>query len=289
MPVQRIRNGVVVLLDALGASQFGLDECEDFVRKRDEIMDEASKSYLLDKHHELLKYDLAPTISAIFGDTLLFAWSFDGDKAASQPVALKFLAMWLAHFIWDGVKRQIFYRGAMSTGEILVNPGSNTVIGPAVVDAAAWYEQADWFGVIATPSFGIGIDHFDLIKQSAANNNDSDEYRKYSAACQAFSTDTLQSSILEDYYSPALVRYSVPLKTDQEKEMWVASWPYALLKLHNDSKGKAKVAFLDALASMSKPLPKGAEAKYEKSIKFFDHCTRIRIRECWGQALMALG
>ena len=273
MQAQSINNGVVVLLDALGASQFSLGECADFVRKRDEIMAEALESYLLDEHRQLLKHDLAPNISAIFGDTLLFAWNFDGDdKAASKPVALQFLAMWLAHFIWDGLKNQVFYRGAMSAGEIYVDASSNTVIGPAVVDAAAWYEQADWFGVIATPSFGIGMDHFDLIKQGAANDNDSDEYRQYSAACQALGGDTLCASMQEDYYSRAWVRYSVPLKTDQEKEMWVVSWPYACLKLHGDSKGKAKGAFLEALASMSKPLPKGVEAKYEKSIKFFDHC-----------------
>ncbi len=272
MSVQKITNGVVVLLDALGVSQFDLEECADFLRQRDEIMAEATNNYLLDQQCKLSKCDVTPTISATFGDTLLFAWNFDDDKAAGKPVALKFLAMWLAHFISDGIRRQVYYRGAISTGEILVDDSKNTVIGSAVVDASAWYEQADWFGVIATPSFSIGLDHFELIKACASKNNKGEAYQRYVTAHSKFGNDTLKTSMLEDAYSPALVRYCVPLKNDKKIETWAVSWPYAFLKLHGDNDKSAKFALLDAIVPMSKPWPKGVEEKYEKSLKFFDHC-----------------
>ncbi|MHB8471297.1 MAG: hypothetical protein ACYDC8_00325 [Gammaproteobacteria bacterium] len=277
-----IKNGLVVLLDALGVSQFNLEECKDFVRKRDEVRRVASQSYLLglqnNNNNQLkLKNNLKPTISAIFGDTLLYAWDFD-DRLPSKPVALKFLALWLAHILWNGIERQILYRGAMSFGEILIDKKSQTVIGPAVADAAEWYEQADWFGVVITPSCGIGIDYFEFVKENHMGNNGD----VYIDALKdiGIDTDTLKISMLEDLYSSAMVRYCVPLKGDKTGEMWAISWPYAACCMSGNTAGNkcaldAKLKLLSSLDTLPKLLPKGSEQKISNSLKFFDHCQMV--------------
>ena len=259
-------------------SQFNLEECKDFVRKRDEVRSVALQSYLLDlrnNNNNQLKNYLEPTISAIFGDTLLYAWDFD-DRLLSKPVALKFLALWLAHILWNGIERQILYRGAMSFGEILIDKKSQTVIGPAVADAAEWYEQADWFGVVITPSCGIGIDYFEFGKENHIGNNGD----VYIDALKDVGIDTLGISMLEDLYSSAMVRYCVPLKGDKTKEMWAISWPYAACRMSGNTSGNkcaldAKLKLLSSLDNLPKLLPKGSEQKISNSLKFFDHCQMV--------------
>ncbi|MGB8517659.1 MAG: hypothetical protein WCD45_07200, partial [Gallionella sp.] len=268
MTVHKIKNGVVVLLDALGVSQFDLEACVDFLDKREEILEYAENHYLLNTKGALLNFSLKPIITATFGDTLLFAWDFDGDKAASKPVAIKFLAAWLAHILSEGIRRKIYYRGAMSSGELLVDTESNTVIGSAVVDASNWYEQADWIGVIATPSCGIGIEYFESVKVSASENNQGEAEKKYHAACINLCSDSLSSSMLEDTYSSYLRRCSVPLKGDKALDMWVVAWP----SLFDGDKN----AMLGAVVPLSKLWPKGVETKYENTIKFFDDVCAVK-------------
>ena len=47
-------------------------------------------------------------------------------------------------------------RGATSLGEFRVD--ENAYVGPAVDEAAAWYEQANWIGVHLTPSADYAVD-----------------------------------------------------------------------------------------------------------------------------------
>lgn len=38
MEIKEVTNGIVVLLDALGASRFNIESCKRFIRDRDEII-----------------------------------------------------------------------------------------------------------------------------------------------------------------------------------------------------------------------------------------------------------
>jgi hypothetical protein len=42
-------------------------------------------------------------------------------------------------------------RGTIPIGKFYVDEESNTVMGAAVTDAAAWYDLVDWVGIHATP------------------------------------------------------------------------------------------------------------------------------------------
>ena len=113
---QKIENGLVVLLDALGVSRFDIEECTDFVRKRDDIKATASQSYLLDQNCEWFKDNVEPAVSAQFGDALLYVWNFDKKSDVDKSVRIDCLMMWLADLLWHCIERQVFYRGAISFG-----------------------------------------------------------------------------------------------------------------------------------------------------------------------------
>ncbi len=259
--MEKIENGLVVLLDALGVSRRSIDECADFVRKRDEIVAAASESYLLDVNCEWFKDNLKPAVSAQFGDTLIYAWNFDKKSDVVKSVLFDVLMMWVANLLSNGIQQQVYYRGAISFGPLLI-ADANTVIGPAVADAAAWYEQADWFGVSATPSCGITIDYFKLIRKDISPDD-------YGKELSKISHDTMISAAVETY-SKALIRYKVPLH-GSDKEMWVVSWPHAILRSGKNREDAKKTIFAALSAStLLEPLPKGVERKYENAIKFFD-------------------
>ncbi len=45
----------------------------------------------------------------------------------------------------------ILFRGAVSIGTFYADDQSNTIMGEAVSDAAAWHAEAEWIGIHATP------------------------------------------------------------------------------------------------------------------------------------------
>lgn len=56
------------------------------------------------------------------------------------------------------LQHQILFRGCISVGSFYgVDDETNTVMGPAVSDAAAWYNQPDWIGISATAHATIFI------------------------------------------------------------------------------------------------------------------------------------
>ncbi len=60
---------------------------------------------------------------------------------------------------------QIFLRGVVSTGVYYRSRSEPTVIGPALDEAAAWYEQTDWAGIAAAPSTRFHLDRIASVTQ----------------------------------------------------------------------------------------------------------------------------
>jgi hypothetical protein len=71
----------------------------------------------------------------------------------------------IAFPFYEALVRGFFFRGVVSVGlfhqEIFAterNLSCNTIIGPAINEAAEWYERADWIGISASPSAEMLID-----------------------------------------------------------------------------------------------------------------------------------
>ena len=143
----------------------------------------------------------------------------------------------------DSLAQGILFRGSMSIGSFYVDDESNTVMGTAVTDAAAWYDSADWVGINVTP-------HATLVVQALLRGRkDLDR---------------------------VLVDFPVPLKDRPSLVLKALTWPKAFYVkgLRPIKEGEDPRAKCLALLAEHK-VPKGTESKHFNTVAFFDHCIRL--------------
>lgn len=160
------KTGIVVLLDALGAKQFSIEASQSFIGTRDDVIEKiktACSAFALDTQNntdanmQILGKFLGFTNHATFGDTVLFEWEIDENQIEDAIISV---GVWLVMFETFSLHRKLAFRGAMGYGDYLADVDSSTYLGPAVADAAEWYEISDWMGIITTPRAGILLDRF---------------------------------------------------------------------------------------------------------------------------------
>jgi len=239
--------GFVAILDALGVSNYKIEEALEFGSRKNLLLKELDEGIVALTTH--FNEKISPNVKSrshiqfpkvticTFGDTIIICWPTETEQATTGVAPGIF--MWLQQAIVKGLHHKILLRGSVSLGEYLVD-GDNTLLGPAIADASAWAEEADWFGVILTPTCRLAMTRYfensDLIKLS---NNPEDWCVKYPA---------------------------VPLH-EGIKELVVVSWPQCFLEAVEKEHlpGYAKISVL--LSKYS--IPKGVESKFENSLKFF--------------------
>ncbi|MFA4849709.1 MAG: hypothetical protein WC626_08280 [Methanoregula sp.] len=235
--------GIVAMLDALGVSNYKIDESNQFVLQRDALLTELmnlntdlSTGFDTRSSGSLPKY---PKMTlATFGDTIIICWPTGKDKGPS--VMFPGIAVWLGNAVALGIKYGILLRGAVSVGEYLAD--GSTILGPAVADAHAWSGEADWFGVVLTPHCQIYL--ATLLDNVVMKN---------------------ETKINTDSWS---FEYEVPLH-QRKKKMYVINWPFYFWILNQN--GNTGFVNLSQLLSPHS-IRKGVESKYENSIEFFKWC-----------------
>jgi hypothetical protein len=266
MAQSKTRYGIVVMVDALGVGYQSLEQSVAFFENRDEILDIANNSHAdaiakFKQGVEDLWNDKSFEFEhRTFGDTIAFTWSWNyesdpklkNDNWSRVYQLLSVVAQYLSVFFYRAFSKQILFRGAISFGEFLVSSDNTALIGPAVADAAKWYEKADWAGLIATTKMGLAFD--------SAN-----EYLQ-----------TSEGKVLNPLVKleTAFVSYEVPLKS-QKQHLWSLAWfnEYKASVLRQHSPRSAEIEkhttaqFLQDMSLCSIAI--GTEAKYENTIKFF--------------------
>ena len=114
-------------------------------------------------------------------------------------------------------------------------------MGPAVTDAAAWYDSADWVGISATPYATLTIQ----------------------ALLEPGRTDL----------NRVLIDYPVPMKDQSTVVLKAINWPKAFVVkgLRPVAEGEnARAKCLTLLTEHG--VPKGTESKHFNSMVFFDYC-----------------
>jgi hypothetical protein len=148
----KMKKGVVIILDLLGGKLEDRHEVDQFIKVRNEMKEnfigKATKSA------EIRKIELEADVYT-FGDSIIYALSHTDDTESDDVLRSAILAtrQSLAYAISKGYP----FRGALSYGKFYTDNDSNTVLGPAVNDAASWYDQTEIIGVIATPSATLKI------------------------------------------------------------------------------------------------------------------------------------
>jgi hypothetical protein len=228
--------GVVAVLDALGARLFSDGETTRFLASRKIVL-----KLLAEKaDSEAFRLQEEQITTFTFNDTVLIVLkSIKGGPIADAPLRA-FLRV-LRKFIADSLAHAILFRGAFSIGTFLMDQESNSIMGEAVTDAAAWYDKPDWIGVHATPRT-----YFEITKRMQSGRHLSD-------------------------WNSAIVEYSVPLKGGKVPSK-VINWPKMFLTKSSSLCEDDETPRQCVLRHISKHrVPLGTESKYFETVNFFDH------------------
>jgi hypothetical protein len=179
-----------------------------------------------------------------FNDTVVIVFLAEAESDVTLEDVSAF-GYRLRAFMIQSLQNKILFRGAVSIGWFYgVSDKTNTVLGPAVSDAASWYNEADWIGINATPQASIFIQS--LLEKSKANIDN------------------------------IIVDYNVPLKARPLMGLKVVNWPKAFwvsgLRPPGSESSRAKL--LSFLAQHQAPI--GTESKYHNAIAFFEHIVKVQ-------------
>jgi hypothetical protein len=151
----------------------------------------------------------------------------------------------LRKFLIDSLVNRILFRGAVSLGTFYASDATNTVMGQAVTDAAAWYNLADWIGIHATPRATVLVDHL------------------------------LESE--DDKRTEVVVDYEVPMKNKSTLRLKAVNWPkgYFVKGVSPCEPEQSRRANLLELLGQHQ-IPVGVEDKYFHTIAFFDQVVKLQ-------------
>lgn len=140
----------------------------------------------------------------------------------------------LSAVILSAIRKGIFLRGAISFGTYYRN--GNQMFGPAVEEAAAWHEQADWIGISAAPSLSHILD----ITRNPSTPNVNGRF----------------------------VRCHVPYKSGEQRGVeshWALAWPL-------DAEDASELAneVRSAFIMFSGSVPPAVYPKYQHTLAFID-------------------
>jgi len=170
--------GVVVLLDSLGTKGIWKKKDPEKVVKIWDAMVEAIRGGGL---KEPGQNKIATKVMA-FSDTIIMTHTGSALKDILSNVGLS-----MATLIPYGIAYDIFFRGCISVGEFYSS--DKIVIGPAIDEAAHYYELPQWIGVSAAPS----------------------TYKELEKSSDSFKSK---------YFS----KWDVPLRNTIEKNGWIINW-----------------------------------------------------------------
>jgi hypothetical protein len=234
-----MKHGVVALLDAVGVKGiWARSNAEEVVHDWEHVADFFRTSI------EVAIKDSANVIqpSAIsypqFSDTMVFTLETD-DPASSLPLMAEILLTPLLGALLLG----IFLRGAISVGEFLRS--ETMIIGPAIDEAAEWYNLAEWMGVSFTPSASFSIGR--LMEQNIAMKHKVD-------------------------WSRWFVKYDIPMKPGIDgKSGWALPWPRRAfeIQLSRERTLSPRGALLHAFTRNA--ISPEVYPKYRNTLSFFDY------------------
>ncbi|MBT7350661.1 hypothetical protein HN803_07830 [candidate division WWE3 bacterium] len=230
------KHGIVILLDALGASEYSEHQIEKFLSARAEINDYVTA--LANREVKNIGKFYPPVIFT-FGDTVIITIELRSKKFILDHIWE--ISLLLRRYLFHSMEEGILFRGSFSIGQYVEDSESNTVMGAAVTDAAAWYEQSEWMGLSCTPQTKSTLEYYLLGK-----NLDSSKHGY-------------------------LRTYDVPMKNNDTQNLYAITWPTAFFDkdlLKRANKKTPEGYFLEILKDLS--VPKGTENKYNNIKKYFN-------------------
>lgn len=182
--VDKEEEGLLILMDRLGTKGIWKENNPRTTIDEWIVVMRAIEKYFVENFEEQ-KYDIKFTI---FSDTVLIS-IFGKDK---EKLILDVGAA-LIWFMSATMTNGLHFRGCLSYG--LIIRARNSIIGPAIDEAAEYHTLQQWVGISAAPSVHKILEKIDQSKLKLGN-----EGQRY-------------------------VQYDIPLKNSTEKNGWAINWP----------------------------------------------------------------
>ena len=251
------QKGVVVFLDALGTKTvWSRSEPSEYIKAWESVIGSIRKN--AKKYDKVTKNDAElPKLNIIaFSDTIILSLSHNLDKLKEDPslfhlnLSNLFIGTILGYPLYKAIIEEgIYLRGVISSGEFYVK--KSMIIGPAVEEAAEWYEKPEWFGVSTTPSATYAIEFL------RENGGLSDEY-------------------INEFF----ISYPVPMKNGSTLESYAVLWPKEFpsfeAAMSEDREKLFKDSRINLLESFSSSglIGVSSELKYKNTLDFFDYVAK---------------
>jgi hypothetical protein len=280
------KKGVVVFLDFLGISGMDISETLKWLSFRDELIEIVKNGFIeefnklknlfLEQYNKENRTDFKSVNELksfnqkdyfyemqvrTFQDSIIITFP-NGDIRNLSAKTILPVRNALMKIVLKSIEKGYLVRGALSVGEYIDDPDSSTFVGPAIYDAAKFYEIAQWCGVIVTDSASILIEKlFNELNVETIDLNRPDS-KGFMVAKTSF------------------VKYAVPIKNKKceefKKNFFCLGWPYDYLF---DSIGK-----LETLDKIKEELSNKIgcigrdknnieiERKYSNTLEFINYC-----------------
>jgi len=259
--------GFVVLLDALGVRTMSGEDIARFMEQRRFVLSllrEILPALNRYRSEERLAQAAGVPDLMVFGDTFAITWAAPSPHPYTFLRELQEFASAISYVVALAFISGLRLRGALAYGEFYFD--TNVVVGPAVADAATWYEQAQWMGVIATPETETAI--ATALDDPTALTPDPEE--------NLGSIQDLLLPLRQDFVRMFLPSYAVPLRDGSTNAMMCVNWPYSLFCLGPDitslTGDHVSTFFQRKLDAFTRPT--SAESKYENTASFYEFCAR---------------
>jgi len=233
-----MKKGAVAFLDILGFKGIWATKPEqEILSMLLEIPKVATASY--NKPDSKWPESQLPEVT-ILSDTIIVTIE------SESPLSLLLLCSIVFDIYIHLLRQRMFARGAITWGEF--TQSGPVFLGPAIDDAAAWHEQADWIGVIATPKSSYFIDR--MGNRHFKNG---------------------------DHRIDPFIKYPVPLKDGKTINLNALTWPAFLQAGYKDNSDLGIEKTLTGCFSEQSPFGRDVHLKYENTLSFVRHCLQAAI------------
>jgi hypothetical protein len=233
---------VICILDLLGTKGIWTEEsAARYFKAIDEV--EAKFVSIKEEHKQLLQTAKMEFDFMSFSDTLVITLMKTEEDKEKDPYFFHEVIADFSRLILGTIQiylaNSFFVRGAVSFGNM--EKRGNHFIGPAVDDAAEYFELPDMIGVCFTPKATIAMDYA-IEWQKKFFNNSINQY---------------------------VIKYKTPMKNKTELELYQINW---IKHFFDDEKRPNEIS---AEASLSiflskRNIPQIATSKFVNTIKFFN-------------------
>jgi hypothetical protein len=247
--------GCVVLLDALGMRTVSIEQTKSYLAALADIREVMSEFAITEETshgREMPEHPGGEFSIRFFADSILITLPVEREHMNWAPIARTFSGT--GAVLATAFNRGILFRGAIAIGNYIET--NDAVLGPAILDAAHWYETANMFGVFATPNAMF------TIRRLLCDRED----------IESWAIGAVESTGLP---------YEVPLNSGLTIDTHMVDWSFSAGVRSRDAAHDIEKWFYKVLERY--PVTPDVELKYRNTLSFLNHCQTRRKKRLISQ------